>query len=448
MPADVSLEKGLPHNLEAERCVLGAVILDNALINQAVEVVRPDDFYLTSHRLIFEQMLSLSEKSRGIDLVTLSEELDRVQQLQNIGGASYISSLIDGVPRLSNLANYAQIIREKATLRNLIKRSHEIINSCYEQQEEVDSILDTAEKAIFDLAESKVRSGFVPIQEIAKKGLMKIKEAAERKQMITGIPTGYNDLDELTSGLQSSDLVILAARPSMGKTALALNIATHAAVHAQKKVGIFSLEMAADQLLMRMLCSEARIDAHKLRTGYIGKEDWTHITRTLGILTQTKIFVDDTPGISLLEMRAKVRRLQAEHGLDLLMVDYLQLMSGGRGRYESRQQEISTISRGLKGLAKEMNIPLIALSQLSRAPETRPGEHGHRPQLSDLRESGSIEQDADVVLFIYREEVYKQSEENKGLAEIVIGKQRNGPIGSVKLAFLREFTRFENLWRE
>jgi replicative DNA helicase len=448
MPADVSLEKGLPHNLEAERCVLGAIILDNALINQAVEVVRSDDFYLTSHRLIFEQMLSLSEKSRGIDLVTLSEELDRFQQLQNIGGASYISSLIDGVPRLSNLSNYAQIIREKATLRNLIKRSHEIINSCYEQQEEVDSILDTAEKAIFDLAESKVRSGFVPIQEIAKKGLMKIKEAAERKQMITGIPTGYNDLDELTSGLQSSDLIILAARPSMGKTALALNVATHAAIHAQKKVGIFSLEMAADQLLMRMLCSEARIDAHKLRTGFIGKEDWNHITRTLGILTQTRIFIDDTPGISLLEMRAKVRRLQAEHGLDLLVVDYLQLMSGGRGRYESRQQEISAISRGLKGLAKEMNIPLLALSQLSRAPETRTGEYGHRPQLSDLRESGSIEQDSDVVLFIYREEVYKQSEENKGLAEIVIGKQRNGPIGSVKLAFLREFTRFENLWRE
>jgi replicative DNA helicase len=447
MPADISLEKGLPHNLEAERCVLGAIILDNSLIDQAVEIIRPDDFYLANHRLIFDQMLALSEKSEGIDLVTLSELLSQTGQLENIGGASYVSSLVDGVPRLTNLANYAQIIREKATLRRLIKSSTAIITECYEQQQDVDSILDSAEKAIFDLAESNIRTGFVPFNEIAKLGLKKIEEASKRKQMITGIPTGFKVLDELTSGLQPSDLVILAARPSMGKTALALNVATNAAIQAQKCVGVFSLEMSSDQLFMRVLCSEARIDAHKLRTGYIGHEDWRHIAKTLESLHKTKMFIDDTPGLSLLEIRAKARRLKANSGLDLLIVDYLQLMSGGRGRFENRQQEISSISRGLKGLAKEMNVPIIALSQLSRAPETRTGEHGHKPQLSDLRESGSIEQDADVVLFIYRDEVYHKTEENAGMAEIIIGKQRNGPIGSVQLAFLREYTRFENLWK-
>ncbi len=447
MAADISLEKGLPHNLDAERCVLGAIILDNSLIDQAVEIVRPDDFYLTNHRLLFDQMLALSEKSKGIDLVTLSEMLNQAGQLENIGGASFISSLVDGVPRLSNLANYAQIIREKSTLRQLIKSSTNIITECYEQQQDVDSILDSAEKSIFDLAESNIRTGFVPFNDIAKLGLKKIEDASKRKQMITGIPTGFKVLDELTSGLQPSDLIILAARPSMGKTALALNIATNAAIQAQKCVGVFSLEMSADQLFMRVLCSEARIDAHKLRTGYIGHEDWRHIARTLESLHKAKIFIDDTPGLSLMEIRAKVRRLKANSGLDLLVVDYLQLMSGGRGRFENRQQEISSISRGLKGLAKEMNVPIVALSQLSRAPETRTGEFGHKPQLSDLRESGSIEQDADVVLFIYRDEVYHRTEENAGLAEVIIGKQRNGPIGSVQMAFLREYTRFENLWK-
>ncbi len=447
MAADISLEKGLPHNLDAERCVLGAILLDNSLIDQAVEIIRPEDFYLTNHRLLFDQMLTLSEKSKGIDLVTLSEMLSQAGQLENMGGASFISSLVDGVPRLSNLANYAQIIREKSTLRRLIKSSTHIITECYEQQQEVDSILDSAEKAIFDLAESNIRTGFVPFNEIARLGLKKIEDASKRKQMITGIPTGFKVLDELTSGLQPSDLVILAARPSMGKTALALNIATNAAVQNQKCVGVFSLEMSSDQLFMRVLCSEARIDAHKLRTGYVGHEDWRHIARTLESLHKAKIFIDDTPGLSLLEMRAKVRRLKANSGLDLLVVDYLQLMSGGRGRFENRQQEISNISRGLKGLAKEMNVPIVALSQLSRAPETRTGERGHRPQLSDLRESGSLEQDADVVLFIYRDEVYHRTDENAGLAEVIIGKQRNGPIGSIQLAFLREYTRFENLWK-
>jgi len=446
MPTDITLERGLPHNIEAERCVLGAIILDNALINQAIEMLSREDFYLGSHKLVFENMLSLTEKSKAIDFVTLTEEIRNGGQLEAVGGASFVSSLIDGVPRLANLEFYARIVHEKSTLRNLIKKSNEIINTCYDQQEDVDAILDSAEKVIFDLAESKIHSGFVSINEIAKKSFKKIETAASRKQMVTGIPTGYTEFDNLTSGLQNSDLVIIAARPSMGKTALSLNIATHAAVAAKKTVGLFSLEMSSDQLLLRILCSEARIDAHKLRTGFLNKEEWSKIAHVLGVLTQSKIFIDDTAGLSLLEMRAKARRLKAEHGLDLLIVDYLQLMWGGKARFENRQQEISSISRGLKGLAKELDIPLIALSQLSRAPETRSGDH--RPQLSDLRESGSIEQDADLVAFIFREEIYKQSEENKGIAEIIIGKQRNGPIGSVKLAFLREFTRFENLWRE
>jgi replicative DNA helicase len=447
MPADVTLEKGLPHNLEAERSVLGAIMLDNGLINQAIELLKADDFYLGSHRLVFQQMLSLSEKSTAVDFITLTDELRRAGQLESVGGASFISSLIDGVPRLANIEYYARIVQERATLRNLIKRSHEIINSCYDQPEDVDTILDSAERAIFDLAQAKVRSGFVPLNEIAKRTLRKIEIASKRKNMVTGIPTGFTRFDELTSGLQPSDLVVVAARPSMGKTAFSLNLATHAALAASKSVGVFSLEMSGDQLLLRMICSEARIDAHKLRTGYLTKDEWIRIPRTLGELSQAKMFIDDTAGISLLEMRAKCRRLKAEHGLDMVVVDYLQLMSGGKARYENRQQEISSISRGLKGLAKELDIPVVALSQLSRAPEQRTGDH--RPQLSDLRESGSIEQDADLVAFIFREELYKKDDpEKEGLAEVIIGKQRNGPIGSVELAFIKEYTRFENLYRE
>ncbi len=447
MPADLTLDRGLPQSIEAERSILGAVLLENSLLNQAVELLKSDDFYLANHRLIFEQMLGLSEKSRAIDLLTLTEELENAGHLETIGGRSFVSSLLDGVPKLSNLEYYARIVREKATLRRLIKRGHEIINSCYDQQDDVDQILDTAEKAIFDLAEEKIRTGFQPISEIAKQALQKIEIASKRKSMVTGIPTGYTKFDELTSGLQQADLVIIAARPSMGKTAFSLNIATYAAIVDKLKVGVFSLEMSSEQLLLRILCSEAHIDSQKLRTGkYLSKEEWTKITRTLGELSKAKLFIDDTAGISLLETRAKARRLKAEHGLDLLIVDYMQLMSGGKERYENRQQEISTISRGLKGLAKELNIPVVALSQLSRAPEQRTGDH--RPQLSDLRESGSIEQDADVVLFIFREEKYKPTEENRGIAEIIIGKQRNGPTGMIKLAFIDSFTRFENLYRE
>ena len=446
MPADITLEKGPPQNLEAERCVLGAVLLDNQLVNQAVELLRTNDFYLSGHRLIFQHMISLLENSKAIDFVTLTDSIRSSGQLDELGGASFISSLIDGVPRLTNIEDYARIVQEKSTLRNLIKRSTEIITSCYEQQDNVESILDDAESAIFNIAESKVRSGFLSVGELAKTSFKKIEAVANSRQMVTGIPTGFTDFDNLTSGMQSSDLIVLAARPSMGKTALALNIATHVALSVKKSVGMFSLEMAGDQLLLRMLCSEARVDAHQLRTGYLSKEDWNKITKKLGELSQAPVFIDDSAGITLLEMRAKARRLKAENSLDLLIVDYLQLIAGGKGRYENRQQEISSISRGLKGLAKELDIPVIAISQLSRAPEQRTGDH--RPQLSDLRESGSIEQDADLVAFIFREEVYKPTEENRGIAELIISKQRNGPIGGLKLAFLREYTSFENLWQE
>ena len=446
MPADAALEKELPQNIEAERCVLGALLLDNQLMDQAVEFLRAEDFYLGSHRTIFRHMVQLQESSKAIDFVTLTESVRSGDQLEAIGGASFISSLIDDVPRLTNLEHYAHIVQEKSTLRNLIKQSSEIISSCYEQQEDVESVLDNAEKAIFNIAESKVRAGFVSLSQLAKTSFKKIEAAASRQQMVTGIPSGYTKFDELTSGFQPSELVVIASRPAMGKTTLALNIASYVALNHQKSVGVFSLEMAGDQLLLRILCSEARTDAHKLRTGRLNKEDWNKLASKLGELSTAKIFIDDTAGIGLLEMRAKARRLKAESGLDLLIVDYLQLIAGGKGRFDNRQQEISSISRGLKALAKELDIPVIALSQLSRAPEQRTGDH--RPQLSDLRESGSIEQDADLVAFIFREEVYKPNDEEKrGVAELIIGKQRNGPTGKVDLAFLREYTRFESLWQ-
>jgi len=362
-----------------------------------------------------------------------------------VGGPAYISSLIDGVPKSANVEYYARIVKEKAILRGLIDSGNRIINLCYQGEGSAEDLLDEAQKQIFSIAEGNMRTGFTPVRDVAAPTLAYIDRLAERKELITGIPTGFERLDELTSGLQNNDLIVLAARPSMGKTALALNIAQHVATRAGRTVGVFSLEMSKEQLFLRMLCAQARVDAHRLRTGRLGKEEWTRLTLAFGELTEAKIFIDDTPGLSIFEMRAKSRRLKAERGLDLLIVDYLQLMRG-RTRYENRTQEVSDISRSLKGLAKELNLPLIALSQLSRAPEQRGGEH--KPQLSDLRESGAIEQDADVVMFIYREEVYKPTEENQGMAKLLIEKQRNGPTGAVDLAFIREFTKFENLeWR-
>jgi replicative DNA helicase len=394
-------------------------------------------------------MIALFEQARAIEPIALAEELRRQGELDLVGGPAYIASLFDGLPRFSNIDNYTKIVKDKSITRRLITSANQIMTICFDGEQEAEDLLDQAEKMILAIGEERIRTGFVPIAEVAARQFEHIEEIAVRGQLITGIATGFNDLDIMTSGLQIGELIIIAARPSIGKTAFCLNIAQNAATrpqhHGRKAiVGVFSLEMSKEQLVNRLLCSQARVDAHRLRSGTLGKDDWRKLAVAVGELSEAQIFLDDTPGITVNEMRAKARRLKHEHGLDLLIIDYLQLMTG-RGRYESRQAEVSTISRELKGLAKELEVPLIALSQLSRAPEARTD---HRPQLADLRESGSIEQDADVVMFIYREDVYKPETEKQNVAEIIIGKQRNGPIGSVELIFIKQLTRFEDRYRE
>jgi replicative DNA helicase len=438
-------ERTLPHNLEAERSVLGAILLHNDAFNTAAEAIDSNDFFRDAHRRIFEKMVRLAERGDAIDLVTLKEELNRSGELDAVGGPAYISALVDGVPRSTNVEHYARIIKEKSTLRHLIYSANKILTNAYDAEEEADTILDQAESAIFAIADKKIRDGFVSLKDLAETSLDTIEKLASRKELVTGVPTGFTDLDEMTSGLQPSDIVIVAARPSMGKTSLVLNMAQHAGTKTDKTIGIFSLEMSKEQLFLRMLTGEARIDAHRLRGGFLGERDWGKLSQALGTLSEAKIFIDDTPSIGVLEMRAKCRRLQAEHGLHMVIIDYVQLMQG-RGRFENRTLELASISRSLKGLAKELRVPIVVLSQLSRASETRAD---HRPQLSDLRESGALEQDADVVIFIYREDQYADKNapptESTGTAELIIAKQRNGPTGVVKLAFIREFTRFENL---
>ena len=443
MPDGVA-ERTLPHNLEAERSVLGAILLHNDAFNLAAEVIDAGDFFRDAHRRIFDKMVKLIERGDAIDLVTLKEELGRSGDLEEVGGPAYITALVDGVPRSTNVEHYAKIIKEKATLRSLIFSANKIVATAYDAEEDADVILDQAEHAIFAIADDKVREGFVSMKQLAQSSLDTIEKLHSRKELITGVPTGFTDLDEMMSGLQPSDLVIVAARPSMGKTSLVLNIAQHVGTKTDMTVGVFSLEMSKEQLFLRMLTAEARIDAHRLRGGFLGERDWGKLSQAIGTLSEAKIFIDDSPGMGVLEMRAKCRRLAAEHGLDLVIIDYIQLMQG-RGRFENRTLEVASISRSLKGLAKELNVPIVVLSQLSRAPESR---SDHRPQLSDLRESGALEQDADVVIFIYREEQYADKDspvDAQGIAELIIGKQRNGPTGVVKLAFIREFTRFENL---
>ncbi len=437
-----SLERTLPHNTDAEKSVLGAILVNNEYYYRVVETIRPEDFYLDAHRVIFRQMVDLVDRSKAVDLITLQEELVRASQLEGAGGISYLASLLDGIPHLVNVEHYIEIIREKSLMRQLINSANKIMAECFDQAEPAEEILDRAEQSLFNLSEKRIKVGFVSVKELELPTTRLIEKLYTEREMITGVATGFKDLDRMTSGLQSSDLIIIAARPSMGKTALCLNIAQHVSLHKNLPVGMFSLEMSKEQLLMRMLCAEARVDAHKVRTGYLGKEDFRKLIDSLGRTAEAPMFIDDSSTLTVMEMRAKCRRLKAERGLALIIVDYLQLMSG-YARSENRTQEISGISRGLKSLAKELGVPVIALSQLSRAPEQRQGDH--KPQLSDLRESGSIEQDADLVMFIFREEVYRPSEENAGLAELLIAKQRNGPTGVVKLAFLREFTRFENL---
>src|SRR5438876_2311304 len=443
--APYSLNSSLPANVEAERSILGAILLENLAYNQAAEHLGPEDFSLDSHRRIYSRMMDLAESSRPIDMITLIEELDRRRELEAVGDVGYVSGLVDGVPDRPSIEHYIKIVRDKALLRGLIHTSNSAIARAAEQSDPAEEILNDTEASILQLSEKRIGRGFLGVQEIVKESFGSVDALLQRGQRITGLATHYTDLDEMTSGLQRSDLIIIAASPSMGKTAFAMNIAENASIEDKKVVGMFSLEMSREALLLRLLCSKAGVDSHKMRTGSLWREDMDKVVHAMEQLAHAPIFIDDTPGISLSEMRAKARRLQqSQGGLDLIIVDYLQLMSGGGRRYENRTQEVSAISRGLKALAKELKVPVVALSQLSRAPESRGGDH--RPQLADLRESGSIEQDADVVAFIFREEVYKPDEpELEGLAELIISKQRNGPTGKLNLAFLKNSTRFESM---
>jgi len=438
----------LPANVEAERSILGAILLDNHAYNDAAEHLKPDDFSLDAHRRIYSRMMDLSESSRPIDIVTLVEELEQKKELQAIGDIGYVSGLLDGVPDRPSIEHYVKIVRDKAMLRGLIHVANAAIAKASEQAEPADEILNDAEAAVFELSEKRIGQGFLGIQDIVRDSFGSVDALLQRGRRITGLETHYAKLDEMTTGLQKSELVILAARPSMGKTSLATNIAENAALDDGKVVGIFSLEMSSEALVQRLLCSRASVDSQRFRTGTLFSSDMPKIRRAAEELALAPLFIDDSPGITISEMRAKARRLKhAEGRLDLLVVDYLQLMSGGSKRFENRTQEVSAISRGLKALAKELEVPVLALSQLSRAPESRGGDH--RPQLADLRESGSIEQDADVVMFIFREELYKPDDpELRGRAEIIVAKQRNGPIGKFELAFIHNSTRFENLAEE
>jgi len=438
-----------PQNLEAEMSVLGGVLLENEALNRALEHLTADDFYRGSHQGIFRALIRLSERNEPADLVTLTAELKSHGDLEDVGGSNYLATLVDYVPTAANIAYYCKLVKEKSVARKLIEVSTDIATRGYEGGD-MEEILDQAEKSIFEISENRTRPSYFPVREILKDTFKSIEKLYERKELVTGVPTGYHDLDKMTAGLQSSDLVIIAGRPSMGKTAFSLNVAEYATTHAERKVPavIFSLEMSKEQMVQRMLCSLAKVDAGRMRTGHLGDSDWPKLTMAAGQLNEAQIFIDDTPAISVLELRSKARRLKAEHGLGLIIVDYLQLMRGSNP--ESRQQEISEISRSLKALAKELELPVVALSQLNRSLESRTDK---RPMMADLRESGAIEQDADVIMFVYREAVYcedcKSREKTceKGHdkdAEIVIGKQRNGPIGTVHLTFRGEFTRFEN----
>src|SRR5881409_1514566 len=429
---DSILDRPLPSTPDTEKAILGAIILDNSLIAQAVELLKPSDFYVPSHRRIFTAMIALFERGSEINPILIAEELRRENALDSSGGVLFLTNLTYGLPHVTSIVHFAKVVRGKSLLRQLVKTAEKITAEALEEEDEPQNILDHAEHAIFALADERIRQGFEHIKHPAERVLEKAEAVEHRDLVVTGVPTGFRGLDSLTSGFQKQDFVVIAARPSMGKTSLALTLAQHAAIEHKAVVGIFSLEMSAEALAMRMLCSEASVDAQKFRSGYLSNEEWTRLGKALGKLADARIFIDDTAAISVLEMRSKARRLATEQKqLDMIVVDYMQLMSGSARRFESRQQEVSQISRELKSLAKELNVPLVALSQLSRAPEAR---SDHRPQLSDLRESGALEQDADVVAFIYRDDVYQDKTQPaptdaQGVAEIIIGKQRNGPIG-------------------
>jgi replicative DNA helicase len=439
----MELGRNPPQNISAEQAALGSMLLQEEAILHSIDILKPEDFYQKSHQIIFQCILDLFEKSQGVDLVTLTEELNRKNLLEKIGGVTYLTNLINSVPTAANIEYYIKIIEEKSILRSLINNSTKIVSMAYEEKEDAKILLDKAEHLVFEISDRNIRQSFVPIKEIIQDSYEKIEDLYHREEFITGVPSGYEELDDITTGFQPSELIVVAGRPGMGKTAFCMNIAQYVSIYKNIPVAIFSLEMSKSQLVQRMLCSEARLDSHKLRKGRLVEADWAPLSMAAGRLSSSSIFIDDTAGISCLEIRAKARRLKAQCNLGLLIVDYLQLMQTV-GRIENRQQEISEISRSLKGLARELNIPVVAVSQLSRAVEQR---EERRPRLSDLRESGAIEQDADLVIFIYREEYYRPKTEKKGIAEIIISKQRNGPTGKVELTFIKEYAKFENLSR-
>ena len=432
--------KSSPQSIEAEKSVLGSMMIDKNVIAQAVEILSAEDFYRDAHKYIFKSIVEMYQRDEPIDEITLLEHLKSTDRLEKSGGISYITEIGSTVLTTANVKSYIKIVEDKATLRKLIDSSTKIIESCYNNQDDVEKVIDVAEQKIFDLAEKKSSSDFEPLSDILERGFEQIETLFNNKGEVTGVGSGFKDLDDLTSGFQKGDMILIAARPSMGKTTFALNIAEHAALREGKSVVIFSLEMSKEQLAYKLLCSEANVDMLKLRTGNLEDKDWENIARASGPLSSAKIYIDDTAGVSIMEMRSKCRRLKIEYGIDLILIDYLQLMSGSGE--ESRQQEVSEISRNIKAIAKEMQCPVIALSQLSRAPEQRAD---HRPMLSDLRESGSIEQDADLVMFLYRDEYYNKETEEKNVAECIIAKQRNGPVGNVKLAWIGQFSKFGNL---
>jgi replicative DNA helicase len=437
------LRKIPPQQIEAEQSLLGGIMEDSSALPSALEVLKGDEFYKESHRIIFTVIQDLFERNEPVDILTVTNLLAERRQLEGVGGASYIAALADAMPAASNVGAYAKIISEKAVLRRLIQASNEIMSFAYGGGKSTEEVLDNAEAAIFRIAERRIRNSYFPLKEVIKKNIETIERYQEYRESVTGVASGYKDLDKLTAGFQKSDLIIIAARPSMGKTALGLCIARNAAKESGVPVGFFSLEMSKEQLAMRLLCSEARVDSHKIRSGFLNRQECGKLLQAAGLFMDVPIYIDDTPAISPLELRAKARRMMADQGLGLVVVDYLQLMRG-RESAERREQEISEISRSLKGMAKELDIPVIAIAQLNRKVEER---NDKRPLLSDLRESGAIEQDADVIAFIYRDEVYtKQACKEPGIAEIIIGKQRNGPSGeTVKLAYISTYTRFENL---
>jgi replicative DNA helicase len=444
MAPEVNLERPLPQNLDAERSILGAILLDNHVLNAAIEKLKGEDFFQPQHQRIFNQMIALAETQEAIDLVTLTDLLYRKGELEAAGGAAYIAQLVDGVPRVSNLEHYLRIVKEKSILRSLIHSTHAIQQTAFEAEEDADAILDRAESSIFQIAEDRIRQGLVPMKTVVQENFERLERVISEGRRITGLATGYAQLDTLTSGLQKSELIILAARPSVGKTALALNIAENVALRGETKgqIAIFSLEMSKESLLMRLLASQARVDAHKFRTGHLSKEDWRGMTQSLGQLAMAPLWIDDSGSATVTEIGAKARRLQRDKGLALIVIDYLQLIAA-RGRFSNRNEEVSSITRGLKGLAKELKVPILVLSQLTRAPE----RETRSPQLADLRESGAIEQDADVVLFIHRPNLFKKkgevTDEERAQTELKIAKQRNGPVDSIPFVFLGKFTRFE-----